>query len=429
MATYINYGQDDESDAVLQGAEWLRGVIRMQGGGGEDHSEESQAFYSKFQELYLEAQENPKRHDQLMGKIFDLFLEHSKDIFAVIPQYARVEEKTQEVEGFFAIVMSLLLMLDDESHLEKSTLALCDLFGGGETHKELRLRLLMWLYNTFNQPTFPLRFTIFQRIVKFASSQGLFEQIVPYLEYLDNWMADWDLKPKQKEELFLEVSGYMRNIGKKLEAFNYMKRHIMLFQGRSEKELASADIEKNTIQLVKDAIMLPMVMQVDDVLALDAVKTLRKSKHKELVGLLDIFLSGTFDDLRRFEDKNGKIFKEHSDLKIEDVTSKVRLLTLATLAQGKSEVPLSDVAKALQEDDDKVEKWVVKAISEDVIDGRIDQLNNRVLVKSNFQRKFGKDEWQFLDTKLSTWIENLESLIKLVGVQKEREKQLLGNVN
>jgi len=323
--------------------------------------------------------------------------------------------------------MSLLLMLDDEKHLEKSTMALCDLFGGGDNHKELRLRLLMWLYNTFNQPTFPLRYTIFQRIVKFASAHGLFEQIVPYLEYLDNWMVDWDLKPKQKEELFLEVSGYMRDIGKKMDAYNYLKRHIHLFQGRPEKELAGADVEKNTIQLVKDAIMLPMVMQVDDVLALDAVKTLRKSKQKELVGLLDIFLSGSFDDLRKFHDKNKKLFTDHPDLKFEDVTSKVRLLTLATLAQGKSEVPLADVAKALQEEPDQVEKWVVKAISEDVIDGRIDQLNSRVLVKSNFQRKFGKEEWKFLDTKLSTWIENLESLIKLVGAQKEREKMAYAN--
>jgi len=322
----------------------------------------------------------------------------------------------------------LLLMLDDEAHLEKSTMALCDLFGGGAAHKELRLRLLMWLYNTFNQPTFPLRYTIFQRILKYASEQGLFDQIVPYLEYLESWMSDWDLKPKQKEELFLEVSGYMREIGKKLEAFNYLKRHISMFQGRSEKELASPSIEKATIQLVKDAIMLPMVMQVDDVLALDAVKTLRKSKQKELVGLLDIFLSGGVDDLRKFHDKNKKLFTEHPDLKFEDVTSKVRLLTLATLAQGKSEVPLADVATALQEQPDQVEKWVVKAISEDVIDGRIDQLNQRVLVKSNFQRKFGKEEWNFLDEKLSTWIDNLESLIKLVGVQKEREKMLAASM-
>jgi len=418
MATYINYSLDDESDPTLQGADWLRGVIR----GGDTESEVANAFYTKFQELYLEAQENPKRHDKLMGEIFDLFLEHSGDIFAVIPLYARVEEKVQEVEGFLAIVMSLLLLLEEEAHLEKSTMKLCELFSGGDNHKELRLRLLMWLYNTFLQATLPVKYAIFKRILSYAAKQALFEQIVPYLDYLDNWMVDWNLAPDEQGRLFLEVSGYMRDIGKKLEAFNYLKRYVQLSQG--SKDLSSKAIETASIQLVKDAITLPMVLQVDDVLALDAVKALRKGKQKELVGLLDVFLSGTFDDLRKFHDKNKAMFKEHPDLSYEDVTSKVRLLTLATLAQGKSEVPLADVAKALQEEPDQVEKWVVKAISEDVIDGRIDQLNSRVLVKSNFQRKFGKEEWLFLDDKLSTWVDNLENLIKLVGVQKEKEKMM-----
>ena len=44
-----------------------------------------------------------------------------------------------------------------------------------------------------------------------------------------------------------------------------------------------------------------------------------------------------------------------------------------------------------QEEEENVEKWVVRAISEGVIDGRIDQLNRKVLVKSSFQRKFEKE--------------------------------------
>jgi len=61
----------------------------------------------------------------------------------------------------------------------------------------------------------------------------------------------------------------------------------------------------------------------------------------------------------------------------------------------------------------------VKALSEGVIDGRIDQLNRKVLVKSSFQRKFEKEEWAFLDSKLSNWIDNLENVIKFIGEQKK----------
>lgn len=98
--------------------------------------------------------------------------------------------------------------------------------------------------------------------------------------------------------------------------------------------------------------------------------------------------------------------------------SKIRLLTLATLAHGKSEIELDQVAEAIQEESDNVERWVVRAISEGFIDGRIDQLNHKVLVKSAFQRKFEKEEWKFLDSKLTQWINNLESVIKFIGDQK-----------
>ena len=47
-----------------------------------------------------------------------------------------------------------------------------------------------------------------------------------------------------------------------------------------------------------------------------------------------------------------------------------------------------EVANAFEESVDNVERWFVKALSESVIDGRIDQLNRKVLVKSSFPRKF-----------------------------------------
>merc|ERR1712178_437537 len=103
--------------------------------------------------------------------------------------------------------------------------------------------------------------------------------------------------------------------------------------------------------------------------------------------------------------------------------SKMRLLTLATKVQGKSEITLEEVATALEEDSENVERWVVRALSEGVIDGRIDQLNHKVLVKSAFQREFGKAEWAFLDSKLTQWTDNLENVIKFIGDQKAEADQ------
>merc|ERR1712050_436866 len=101
-----------------------------------------------------------------------------------------------------------------------------------------------------------------------------------------------------------------------------------------------------------------------------------------------------------------------------EALSKIRLLSLATLTHGKYEMTLEEICKELGESEDNIERVVVRAISEGVIDGRIDQLNGKVLVKSSFQRTFEKEEWAFLDTKLNQWIDNLESVIKFIGEQK-----------
>lgn len=420
MATYINYGEG-EDDATVQGAEWLDGIIKQRQG-----ETEAEKFITKFKEL-LSEQEQMRVPD--VGPVFDLFVEHSEDLFAAIPE-SRQEEKVKEVESFFALVLSMLTLLEDADHLDGATTRLCDLFSSDTNHPELRLRLLMMLYNTFNCPTIEFRFRVFKYILDYSAKAGLFDQVLPYLEYLDAWMVDWErhITVDDKRSLYSSISTYMRQLGKRIEAFQHLKKYHLLYQGEDSKALGKKDVVDATVQLLKDAIMLPTIIQFDDILGYDTVKALSKSKQGDLVKLCGVFLSGTVNDLRDFHGKNKKLFAEY-ELKFEDNLAKIRLLTLATLAHGRSEIELSEVASALEEKEENVERWVVRAISEGVIDGRIDQLNHKVLVKSSFQRKFEKEEWGFLDSKLSQWIDNLENVIKFIGEQKTLREGLVNNAS
>jgi len=411
MATYINYG-DGEDDATVQGAEWLKGVILAQQG-----PDAEKAFCEKF----LKVRENHDSHQYDPGPVFDLFVDYSTDVFASIPE-TRGEDKLKEVESFFALVLSMLLLLEDETHLDQATTRLCDVFTSTtEFVPDMRLRLLMGLYNTFNNPTFPFRFRVFKIVIDYAAKAGLFDQLIPYLEYLDSWMVDWEanqLTVEDKRTLFKDIATYLRRINKRVDAFLFLKRFHLLYQGCDQKDLSSQEVKDCTIELLKDAVHLPQVIQFDDLLGFDTVKALDGTNAKDLVALCRVFLSGSVSDLRDFHNKHSKLFDEY-ELSFQDAMSKIRLLTLATLAHGKSEIMLSEVAVALDESQDNVEPWVVRAISEGFIDGRIDQLNYKVLVKSSFQRKFETPEWQFLDTKLTSWIDNLEDVIKFIGEQKQ----------
>jgi len=289
----------------------------------------------------------------------------------------------------------------------------------------------MCLYNTFNNPSMPFRYRVFKHIVDYAAKARLFDQILTYLDYLDSWISDWegadDLTLDDKRTLFWDLSQYMRALGKRVDAFLYLKRYAELFQGVKDAELGNQKVQDATILLLKDAVSLPSVIQFDDILAFDTVKSCAKGKHANLIALCQLFLNGDVKDLDKFyKDKTkGAVFKDY-EIDYEGAMAKMRLLTLATKVHGKSEITLKEVADSLEEDVEKVEPWVVRALSEGVIDGRIDQLNHKVLVKSAFQREFGKAEWAFLDSKLSQWTENLENVIKFIGEQKRLRE---GNAN
>lgn len=408
MATYINYGEGPE-DATVQGAEWLQGMIDVMSG-----PEASAEFTRQFQELHSAYEMSNRLPDY--GPVFDLFVNYSEGLFALISD-ARCEERIKEVESFFALVLSMIISFENFEHLDRVTTRLCGIFSGNvEQQPELRLRLLMMLYNTFSNPAFEFRYRVFKYTLDFSAKAKLFDQVLPYLEYLDSWMADWNLSNEEQRVLFRDISRYLRDLGKKLDAFLYLKRYHTLFEG-CDLRLMEPDVLETTIQLIEDAVQLPSVIQFDDIVGFPAVKALAGTNHSDLIELCEVFLTGDINDLRIFKNQHPKVFEDH-DISFEEAMSKTRLLTLATLVQGKSEITLPEVAKALEESEDNVERWVVRAISEGVIDGRIDQLNHKVLVKSAFQRQFCKKDWMFLDTKLSQWIDNLENVVKFIGDQK-----------
>jgi len=413
MATYIHYGEA-ELDATVQGGEWLQAIVaQLQGADAEAD------FVAKFQELR-------ERSDYDAAAVFNLFVDFSEDLFGAIPENSssRTEDRLKEVESFFALVLSMLMSFEDREALDKSTDRLCKLFAkSSEQQPELRLRLLMTLYNTFNNPSMPHRYRVFKHIVDYAAKADLFDQILPYLDYLDAWMIDWQeaegsLNLDDKRTLFWDLSTYMRTLGKRVDAFLYLKRYAELFQGEKEAVLSKPEVQDITVLLLKDALQLPSVIQFDDILSYDTVKACAKGKHKLLVELCKVYLDGAVKDLDGFHKKNPAVFKDHG-LDFQDAMAKMRLLTLATEVHGKSEISLKEVAGSLAESEDNVEQWVVRALSDGVIDGRIDQLNSKVLVKSAFQREFGKAEWAFLDSKLTCWTENLENVIKFIGEQKK----------
>ena len=65
----------------------------------------------------------------------------------------------------------------------------------------------------------------------------------------------------------------------------------------------------------------------------------------------------------------------------EALLKKIKLLTLSSLAKGKKEISFSEISVALKVEETQVDKWVINAISSQVIDGKLDQFTKTVHIK------------------------------------------------
>ena len=112
-----------------------------------------------------------------------------------------------------------------------------------------------------------------------------------------------------------------------------------------------------------------------DLLSIKAVKALEKStkEHKQLYSLLVVFATKQFAELVAFAEANSSSF---SDLKLDRVKleSDMRLLSLCALAAEAETVSYAAIANALVVPAADVETWVVKALTNDLIECKMDQL-------------------------------------------------------
>jgi len=92
---------------------------------------------------------------------------------------------------------------------------------------------------------------------------------------------------------------------------------------------------------------------------------------------------------------------------------KIRLLTLASLAV-ENQLTYSSIVQALKIDNSEVERWVISAINAGLIEAKMDQLKEVILIKRGAQRVFTITEWKQLSDHLHAWRDNVRSLLQVV---------------
>eukprot|EP00898_Chlorokybus_atmophyticus_P007224 jgi/Chlat1/7502/Chrsp61S07019 len=325
---------------------------------------------------------------------------------------AQTSVSDKDIETALTLAVSLTRKLESDrlpSAVEACSTALTGDFSAVPDRPQLRLKLLFVLFNLLPDQK-EARLPVLFRIFRFGLLISQADALIPATQQVERWVRDWRLGPADARRLFLAAADASRDSRGK-DPFAFLVKCLSTFEGQSDAAEAKEVAARTVLEFLKS----PKLFQAD-LLEMSAIRALESdAKHASLHRLLSIFLLGDLDQFMSFTKDNSSVL-EQSGLNQEECISKMRLMSLTALASeaANDEIPYQAIKDALKLNDEEIELWVVKAIMNKVIEARMDQLRQVVVVSRYTQRIFGEEEWRRLRDRLSSWGENIGNVLKTV---------------
>lgn len=331
--------------------------------------------------------------------------------------FSKASEK--DLECIFTIICNLVKKPEslDQAH-EMAELISNKIIQQPNDKPALRLKILFNLYNLLENPY--SRFFVYLKSLSLVTHGKVIEHILPSIRNMDNFLKEWNLGVKDQRELFLAISNILKEIkGSTKDSFMFLTKYLETFSSEDASNMNEA--KEEAARAIIDFVRSPDMFKCD-LLDMPAIVQLEKdAQYAPVYQLLKIFLTQRLDAYLDFEAANSALLKNYG-LEHDDCISKMRLVSLVDLGLNEScRIPYSVIKEALRIDETEVESWIVKAITAKLLDCKIDQMNQVVVVSRCTERVFGVHQWQELRSKLVTWRGNVASVINTVQANRIAE--------
>ncbi|BAT95196.1 hypothetical protein LR48_Vigan02g154700 [Vigna angularis] len=331
--------------------------------------------------------------------------------------FSKVSEK--DIESIFTIICNLVTKTaNPDEAMEIVKVVTAKILQQPNEKPVVRLKILINLYNLLETPY--CQFYVYMKTLNLAVDGKVTEFIIPSFKKIDNFLKDWKIGIPEQRELFLAISNILKeNKSMSKDALKFLTSYLATFLGEDAHVLSEA--KEEGAHAIVEFVRAPDIFQCD-LLDLPAVAQLEKdAKYGLLYELLKIFVTQRLDAYLEYHATNSTLLKTYG-LVHEECIAKMRLMSLVDLSSDASgTIPYELIRDTLQINDDEVELWVVRAITAKLIDCKLDQMNQVVVVSHPTDRVFGQHQWQALRTKLVTWRGNVANVISTIQANKITE--------
>ncbi|XP_014514754.1 eukaryotic translation initiation factor 3 subunit M isoform X1 [Vigna radiata var. radiata] len=331
--------------------------------------------------------------------------------------FSKVSEK--DIESIFTIICNLVTKTaNPDEAMEIVKVVTAKILQQPNEKPVVRLKILINLYNLLETPY--CQFYVYMKTLNLAVDGKVTEFIIPSFKKIDHFLKDWKIGIPEQRELFLAISNILKeNKSMSKDALKFLTSYLATFLGEDAQVLSEA--KEEAAHAIVEFVRAPDIFQCD-LLDLPAVAQLEKdAKYGLLYELLKIFVTQRLDAYLEYHAANSTLLKTYG-LVHEECIAKMKLMSLVDLSSDPSgTIPYELIRDTLRINDDEVELWVVRAITAKLIDCKLDQMNQVVVVSHPTERVFGQHQWQALRTKLATWRGNVANVISTIQANKITE--------
>lgn len=328
----------------------------------------------------------------------------------------RVSDK--DLECIFTVICSLVTRATSpDEALEMAKLISAKVAQQPNDRPSLRLKILFNLYNLLENPY--SKFFVYTKALDLAVNGKVTESIIPSFKKINSLLQEWNIGKEDQRALFLTISNILKDSKSMAkDSFAFLTKYLATFSSTDEESYNTNETKEEAVRAIIEFVKSPDMFQCD-LLDLPAIGQLEKDEKYALVyQLLKIFLTQRLDAYMEFHAANPTLLKSYGAVH-DDCVTKMRLMTLVDLSSNDSgEIPYSAIKEALQITEDEVEHWVVRGITSKILDCKMNQMNQSVIVSRHMERVFGPAQWEALHSKLGGWRANVASAIATIQANK-----------
>jgi len=282
-----------------------------------------------------------------------------------------------------------------------------------QTKPERRLQGLINLYNTVLEPSAKLH--ILMTSLDFAKQSGLADIMLGVVKAnIDSWVPVLSLTNTDARALYLACADSLASCTRKpktaaREAYRLRIKALKTY---------SVDDSKQGLE-VAARVVSEFIASADlfhfDLINAPVITCLESSKqYADVYKMVHLLLSGTVKEFRGFvSTPAGKAVMTSCNTTEDALTSKMLLLALIGLFNRRASVSFKEISENLDVPIKDVENLIVQAIGKKLIEAKIDQLEETVLISKCSSRQFENVEWQNLQKDLKEWRQAIAGVLSL----------------